>query len=193
MPLSVIVSSAAMGEGKSTISSFLAVSAAVHKKLRVLLIDADLRRPNIHTLFNLDIAPGVTDLDNSGQDWNEATRELQGIKGLSILTAGVSDNRPTDHIERGVIQNVVASASKWFDLVIADSPPLLPVQDALQLAPSFDGVLLVAKAGDTNRDLTKSAVETLHRHNLPILGVTLNNALGVLPHYYGHYSYRPSQ
>jgi capsular exopolysaccharide synthesis family protein len=178
-----------MGEGKSTVSSFLAIAAALHKKLRVLLIDADLRRPSVHKLFNLDIAPGITDLKTLGKEWIDVARQVRGVAGLSVLTVGGSDELPTEQIESGIVQQVVASANKWFDLIIADSPPMLPVNDALQLAPAFDGVLLVTKAGETSKDLTKTAIDTLKRHDIALLGVTLNNVLGVMPHYYGHYSY----
>ena len=182
---SFLITSATLGEGKSTVASFLALTLATIKK-NTLLVDADLRRPALHKLFNLYLEEGVTELADGAISLVQALKQT-GQPNLTLLTAGRLTHNPSDYFEAGHVGRILAEVGTKFDFVIVDSAPVLPVVDPLVLAQSVSGVLLVVKAGVTHRDLVKQASSVMQKAGTPLLGILLNNVKQVLPY---HYSYR---
>jgi capsular exopolysaccharide synthesis family protein len=186
---SLLVTSATIGEGKSTVASFLALTLATIKK-KVLLVDADLRLPRLHKLFNHYLEEGVTEVIDGTIPLSQALKPTKHAN-LTLLTAGRLTRTPSDYFEAGNVGRILTGVGPRFDFVIVDSAPVLPVVDPLVLAQSVSGVLLVVKAGVTHRDLVKQAVEVMQQAGTPVLGILLNNVKEVLPYHYSHrYSYQ---
>jgi len=184
-PRSYLITSATLGEGKSTVASYLAMTLATIRK-KTLLIDGDLRRPAIHTMFNLYLEDGITEIAGGGLPQARAYKETS-LSHLHIITAGRLMQNPSSYYEDGQVAKIIEQAKQSFQYVILDCAPLLPVVDPLVVAPNVTGVLLVVKAGETHRDLVKQANDVLTRAKAPVMGVLLNNVKGVLPY---QYSYR---
>ena len=189
------MTSATPSEGKSTAAAHLAVSHA-EQNHRTLLIDGDLRRPSVHRQFNIPGVAGLSDVLVSQRSWKELLYRPDGIPNLNILPAGPPSRRASDLIGRG-IAGLLDEASQEFDLIIVDAPPLLGFAEPLQLATVVDGVLVVARAGQTDRKAVASVVNTLRRLRANLIGIVMNEVHQAMSHsyyYYGHYSkyYRPA-
>lgn len=182
---SFLITSATMGEGKSTVASFLALTLGTIKQ-KTLLIDCDLRRPKLHKLFGLYVEDGVTDVADGRLPLARAFKETR-LPNLHVLTAGRLSNHPGTYVEDGHLGRILDQAKARFDFILIDCAPIMPVVDPVVLAKDTSGVLLVVKAGVTHRDLVKQAVDALKRAHAPIAGVLLNNVRNVLPY---HYAYR---
>ncbi len=190
----LLFTSAMLSEGKSTICSFLALTAARHKGMKTLLIDCDLRRPALHKFFAIDRAPGMTGLLNGGLVAEECIRKTE-IKTLDILPAGQISPHPAETLDVEAIGQLIEEMKFYYDLILVDSAPLLPVSDPMLLAPKMDGIVMVVKAGTTQREVVLRAVEILESSRHKILGVVLNNMNNRLPYYYDYnyygYEYTP--
>ncbi len=191
---SLLVTSAAPGEGKTTTSAHLAAAHAEQGK-RTLLVDGDLRRPSVHRNFNLSSTRGLSNALLGEISWRDAVVEAEGIPGLFILPAGPPSRRASDLIGRG-LSELLAEASVDFDLVMLDAPPLLGFAEPLQMATAVDGVIVVAKAGQTSRKSVATVLATLNRLRATVVGVVLNEVHKELSdsyYYYGYYRhyYRP--
>jgi capsular exopolysaccharide synthesis family protein len=186
---SVVVTSACAGDGKTLVASNLAVTLALAEH-RVLLIDADLRRPNLHTAFNLKNEFGLTDfLVGDGKAVNLIRRTR--VPRLHILTAGTLPPNPSELLDSRRFKRFLSQLGKYYDWVILDSPPVLPVTDAIVLADVASGVVFVAAADTTPMPATRSAIDQLRRAPAPLLGAVLNRAdLKRRGYYYRRY-YRP--
>jgi capsular exopolysaccharide synthesis family protein len=185
---SFMVTSAMLAEGKSTVSSFLAITAATYKHRSTILVDCDLRRPSIHRLFDVPRQPGLTDVISGQVSAEDAFQETR-FEHLKILTAGTPRRNPTALFEGRQVGELIEQLKFYFDLVIVDSPPIIPVSDPIMLAPELDGILLVVKAGTTQREVVKRACTIISKTEGHILGVALNNMKAVLPYYYNHRYY----
>ena len=185
---SLLVTSAAPGEGKTTTAANLAAAHAEQGK-RTLLIDGDLRRPSVHRSFNLPSVIGLSNVLMGEIPWREARVPLEALEGLDILPAGPPSRRAAELIERGLTE-LLEEASSEYDLVILDAPPLLGFAEPLQMATAADGVLVVARAGQTSRKAVASVLATLHRLRAKVVGIVLNEVHKELSdsyHYYGYY------
>jgi capsular exopolysaccharide synthesis family protein len=188
---SLMITSAMLGEGKSTACSFLAITAAVQTGMKTLIIDCDLRRPVIHKQFGLERGYGLTDIIGEGFSLQDALKKTR-IDKLDIITAGNLRHHPSEDLDVETVGSVLNELKFYYDLIILDTAPVLPVSDPMLLASKVDGILLVVKAGDTNRKLVVRALDILSANRERILGVMLNNMKNVLPYYYDHsyYAYR---
>jgi len=188
-----MVTSAMTGEGKSTVCSFLAVTAALKKGLKTLIIDADLRVPSIHKLFGIDSAPGLIEVLVDGLNPKNAVRKTK-IEGLDVMTSGRRTDSPTEIFDPEGIGILINDMKFYYDLILVDCAPLLPVSDPMLLASKVDSTLLVVKAGTTQRELVQRAVGIIDPAQNRVLGVVLNNMNHSLPYYfdydYYHYDYR---
>ena len=146
---SLLVTSAAPGEGKTTTAANLAAAHAEQGK-RTLLIDGDLRRPSVHRNFNLPSVVGLSNALLGEISWREALVQTASLPHLYILPAGPPSRRASDLVGRGLAELLEEAASEY-DLVILDAPPLLGFAEPLQMATAVDGVLVVARAGRTSR------------------------------------------
>jgi succinoglycan biosynthesis transport protein ExoP len=185
---SLLVTSASPSEGKSTTAAHLAVAHA-EQQHRTLLIDGDLRRPSVHRRFNLPGAQGLSNVLTAESGWKDLLVQPAGLPQLDILPAGPPSRRASDLIGRGLAE-ILAEASAEYDLVILDGPPMLGFAEPLQMATAVDGVVVVTRAGETNRKAVGHVIATLKRLRATVLGVVLNEVhqeMSDAYYYYGHY------
>jgi capsular exopolysaccharide synthesis family protein len=189
----ILMTSSVTGEGKSTISSLLSITAA-RKGLRTILIDCDVRRPAIHRLFQIDRHNGLVDIIGDGVAYKDVIKKTS-IDNLDLITAGKSTPNPSELFTTGALDALFRELKFYYDLVVIDSPPVIPVSDPMLLAQLVDGVILVIKAGETAREVALRAVDIMTTNRANILGVVLNNSRNSLPYFYdySHYHYNYSQ
>lgn len=167
----VLVSSAIPGEGKTTVAVNLA-SVMARNGCRVLLLDADMRAPDLPQALGLSgPLPGLSEVLSGEVSFEQALRCVKPL-GLYLLAAGCPVSNPVPLLEGAVFANVLASARQVFEWVIIDSPPLVPVADASCVASAVDGILLVVRWGVTPREELDQALGALA--GLPLLGLVLN-------------------
>lgn len=171
---SLLVTSAGAEEGKSTTLANLAVTLAQSGK-RVVLVDADLRRPTQHQIFGLKNNAGLTDMVRD--DAMLATPPLQetGVANLQVLTSGQLPPNPAEVLGSKRMSEVLTALLQNADIVLLDAPPLLAVTDAAVLSSRVDGVLLVVSAGKTKRENARKAQSQLEKINAHVIGAVLNN------------------
>ena len=168
----LLVTSSDSSEGKSTIAANLAVAFA-KSGVRTVLIDGDLRRPSVHTLFKLNGATGLTTyLAQPDTNLGDILQE-SGVYGLQIIPCGPQPPNPSELLSVG-IQAVLNELSSDADVVILDSPPVLPVADSVVLASHCDTVLLVADAQKTRMETVRRSLATLQPLNMPIVALVNN-------------------
>jgi succinoglycan biosynthesis transport protein ExoP len=185
---SLLVTSAAPGEGKTTTAANLAVAHAEQGK-RTLLVDGDLRRPSIHRNFQLPSVVGLSNALLGEISWRDAVITAESTANLHILPAGPPTRRAADLAGRSLTE-MLEEASSEYDLVILDAPPLLGFAEPLQMATAVDGVIVVARAGQTTRKAVASVLATLNRVRAKLIGIVLNEVHKELSdsyYYYGYY------
>jgi capsular exopolysaccharide synthesis family protein len=193
---SLLVTSASPGEGKSTMAINLAIAHAQQRQ-KTLLIDGDLRRPSIHRQLRISGALGLSSvLSSESVSWKEAVVKLDAVPGMDVLPAGPPSRRAADLIGRGLLQ-IIEEASLEYDLIVLDAPPLLGFPEPLEMATVVDGVIVITRAGQTNRKAVSSVLNTLHRLRANVVGLVLNEVHKELSdsyHYYGYYGkyYKPA-
>ncbi len=186
---SILLTSASPSEGKSTVAAHLAATHAGQGK-RTLLIDGDLRRPSVHRLYQVPNSVGLSNVLLQQISWRDALVQMPEPAGLDILPAGPSTRRASDLIGTG-LADLVEEASREYDLVVLDAPPLLGFAEPLQMASVVDGVIVVARAGDTSRTALRSVIATLARLRANLVGVVLNEVhRESSPGYYYSYNNR---
>jgi receptor protein-tyrosine kinase len=188
-----VVTSSVPDEGKSTIATNAAIAMA-RAGQKVLLIDGDLRRPQVAELLGLEpnvglttVLVGISDLDRSTQHHSQS--------GLDVLTAGRLPPNPAELLQSKAMHELVDIARGRYDVTIIDAPPLLPVTDAALMASLTDGAVLVVRHGKTTRDQLTGAVERLRAVGSAPLGIVFNMiAIGRSGSYgYGYgYGYEPT-
>jgi capsular exopolysaccharide synthesis family protein len=184
---SLLITSASPGEGKTTTAVNLAVAHAQQGK-RTLLIDGDLRRPSVHRNFNLPSVIGLSNVLMSEIPWREARITIDGLESLDVIAAGPPSRRAADLVGRGLTELLEDAASEY-DLIVLDAPPLLGFAEPLQMATAADGVLVVARAGQTSRKAVASVLATLTRLRAKVVGVVLNEVHKELSDSYSYYGY----
>lgn len=169
----LVVTSPAMAEGKSTTIANLAVTMAQSGR-KTILVDCDLRRPSLHTLFGLNAEPGLTNMVL--HDDKEPPLQKTGVENLWLLASGTKPPNPADLLGTKKLDQVIATLTEMADIVLFDAPPVIAVTDSAVLGAKVDGVLLVIQAGKTRRDHAERAKELLEKAKVRIVGATLTNA-----------------
>lgn len=185
---SILVTSAAPGEGKSTTAAHLAIAHAEQGQ-NTLLIDGDLRKPSVAKRFAISSTQGLSNALLGEMGWRDAVVKPEAYPNLHILTAGPPSRRASDLIGRG-LEEVLDEAAREYDLIILDGPPLPGFAEPLQMAMAVDGVMVVTRAGETSRKAVSGVLSTLHRLRANVLGLVLNEVKKDMSdsyHYYGHY------
>jgi polysaccharide biosynthesis transport protein len=170
---SIIISSAMPRDGKSTIAFHLAQVATGMGK-RVLLVDADLRQPKIHTLSGLNNLWGLSNLISTNLPASEVIRQLPSMNQLSVITAGPIPPDPTKLLSSERMRQLMIDFHNAFDLVIYDSPPILGLADTSLLAPYTDGILLVVKIDKTDSSMMQQTLDHLKFSRMNALGMVSN-------------------
>lgn len=181
----LLITSATVGEGKSTTAALLAVTISKYRNTNTLLIDCDLRRPRIHKLFGVERDKGFIDVA-LGKEPLKNTLKDTFIPKLKLLTSGELANSPAEIFNLPNLRDLFSEFKFYFDTIVVDSAPTIPVSDPLILSSEMDGALMVVKAGKTPRELVKRATDLMKDAGINILGVVLNNAKEVLPYYYNY-------
>jgi capsular exopolysaccharide synthesis family protein len=169
----IAMTSASPGEGKSTTVVNLAVTYAQSDK-RVLIIDADLRKPTVHQNFAISNRWGLTSLLASQASIDEVVKETH-IENLYALTSGPIPPNPSELLASQKMTQLLADMRDKFDVIIVDTPPTLAVTDAQIVATKCDGVVLVIDSGRVKREMALKAKANLEHVKARILGVVLNN------------------
>lgn len=184
---SFLITSSNRGEGKSTIASWLAVTIAQFPKKKVLLVDADLRRPRVHRIFGVDNPTGLKECLSREADPMDVVKNTE-LPNLDLVTAGERTHSPGKLFESDLLKEVLNKFSFYYDTVIVDSAPVLAVSDTLFLCSEIETVMLVVLAGVTPKEVVIRTKNVLLDSRANVAGVVLNNATQVLPYYYD-YSY----
>jgi capsular exopolysaccharide synthesis family protein len=188
-PLQLIsVTSPGPGEGKSTTACNLAVALAQSGQ-RTLLVDGDLRRPQVHRAFSLVQEPGLTDVLVNRVSAREAIRpDVQ--PHLDVLPSGPTPPNPSELLGSHAMHALIGELRRTYEYIVVDTPPTLPVTDAAVVASSADGAIMVLRSGDTEEVPAQRALEQLKRVHARIAGVVLNGVNQQKDQYYTYYSYR---
>lgn len=184
----ILVTSPALSEGKSTLASLLAIEVSHRHNKKVILMDCDLRRPKLHQLFDLERGKGLSELLQGKANFQDCLKSTS-LESLKVMTSGQEIQNPSELLESPYFEEVITEAKHYYDLLIIDSAPVIPVSDSLIIGPLTDGAILVLKAGHTQREIGKRAVEILKNSQVNLLGVIMNNMKEILPYYYNYKYY----
>jgi len=179
----LMITSAERGEGKSLFALHFSLVLAYHLQKEILLMDCDVRRPVQHTVFQVPLAPGFSELLTGDLAVKDAARPTK-VKNLHFLPAGMAGGNPSRLFSGTRVKDTVRKLHERFDIVVFDSPPVVPVSDPLHFLDAVDGCLFLVMAGQTHRDVSQRGVEILRSAGANILGVVANNLAEVLPYYY---------
>ena len=170
---SLLITSPGNKEGKSTTVTNLAISM-VQQGEKVLIVDADLRRPTLHTIFNMENATGLTNVLNKEKTFGEAVKRTE-IERLDVITSGPIPFNPVELLSSAVLDQLIETAQKLYSVILFDSSPVLELTDARVLANKCDGTILVVGKGKTKVDEVVEAKRILEFARAKCVGVILNN------------------
>ncbi len=183
----LLVTSCIPREGKSTTVANLGVTFALAQQ-RVLVIDADLRRPILHRLFGIPNVQGLTHTLSDAVEYDQVFTPTK-IANLWVVTSGIIPPNPSELLGSKKMRIFLEKAKKQFDMILLDSPPISSLADASVLGSIVDGVLFIVKANMANRELITKAKEQLETVGANIIGVVLNDVDVKRDGYYKYYYY----
>jgi len=190
---SILISSAGPGEGKTTTVANLAITFANLGK-KTLLVDTDLRRPVIHSVFNVKREPGVTNyLSGQTDDYHSLVKPSE-IENLSLLTSGLIPPNPSEMLGSSKMSQFIKKLESDWDMILFDSPPLVAVTDATMISKEIDSIILVIKAGQTDKKAFHHTMANLNNIEAPLDGIVMNavtskSNYGSYYYYYYHQYY----
>ncbi len=187
-PKFLVFTSATPSEGKTTAASNLACILAQGDS-RVLLIDADLRRPNVHHRFGLNGKVGLTTVLTGATKLEDSVQRIPEVPNLDILPSGPVPPFPTEMLSSDAMHDLLKQCGEIYTHIVIDSPPVLSVTDGVILARGADAVVLVVRHGKSSKHVVRRARDLLLRSGAPITGIVLNAVDMSSPEYYGYYGY----
>ncbi len=169
----IVVTSPNKGDGKSLTAANLAITMAQEFQQRVLLVDADLRRPAVHRMFGAPEGPGLSDVLMGAADLDQGLVHLPAYH-LTLLPAGAPPSHPAELLGSASMRRVLDTLRTRFDRILIDMPPVAPLADLHIVAPMVDGVLMIVRAGVTPKPAIERALSGLDMSK--VLGLVLNEA-----------------
>jgi capsular exopolysaccharide synthesis family protein len=182
----IVVTSSEPNDGKSTTAANLAIVLAQEEK-KVLLVDADLRKPSVHYAFNLSNIHGLTSVLTKKMDLRKTILN-SNVSNLDILTSGPIPPNPSELLNSKAIETAIDELKGMYNYIIFDTPPVLVVPDSQIVANKCDGVIMVVASGKTNKQSAVKAKELLVKANTSLLGVVLNGVEMDNSNYYYYHS-----
>ena len=187
-PKLILLTSATPSEGKTTVSINLACVLA-QRNVRVLLIDADLRRPTVHHRFGLNGKIGLTSVLTGSVSLKDAIQTIPEIPQLDVLVSGPVPPFPTEMLGSDTMQALLEECKGIYTHIVMDSPPLLSVTDSVVLARDADAVVMIVRHGKSSKHAMRRARDLLVRSGAPVTGIVLNAVDLNSPEYYAYYGY----
>ena len=181
----LLITSTIPQEGKSMVSANLACNLALRVPEKTLLIDGDLRRPSLSQMFGIETVPGLNECLQGKRTLLDSIYHLEGA-GTWILPAGASPSNPLELLQSGKLPHLMEQLAEWFEWIIIDSPPILPLADSSVWMRSADGVLLVTRQGTTEKRQLQRGLEAIEPKKL--IGALLNSSSN--PAHNSYYYYR---
>jgi succinoglycan biosynthesis transport protein ExoP len=188
-PKVIMITSALPQEGKSTTSINCAVVLA-QKGVRVLLIDADLRRPSIHKTLGMGPRSGLSNVLTGSTTLQQAIAHTTVLPNLDVLPAGTPPPNPAELLASSNMRDVLIELREKYDHIVVDTPPTLSVTDAVVLSPRADAIVLVIRSGQTTKQALRRSRDILMQVNAKVAGVLLNAVDLSSPDYYYYYEYQ---
>ena len=189
-PSCFLVTSCSPREGKTMTSVNLAIAFATAGK-RVILVDADMRKPRIHKVFGVSSRPGLSNClrEPDRADVREVVRRAEGVDNLDLLTCGPTPPNPAELLTGPRVREALEWLNEEYEVVILDTPPIINVTDAAALSRLVQGVLMVVRSFSTQRDIARRGVDIVRQAGGSILGVIQNNVDTPRGGYYAYDSY----
>ena len=187
-PKFILCTSATPSEGKTTAATNLAVILA-QRGTRVLLMDADLRRPNVHHRFGLNGKLGLSTVLSGQTTLEQSVQQIAEVPGLDVLASGPVPPFPTEMLSSQTMSDLLKKAGEIYTYVVLDSPPVLSVTDGVLLSRQVDAVVLVVRHGKSSKHIIRRGRDLLVRSGAPLAGIVLNAVDLNAPEYYGYYGY----
>jgi polysaccharide biosynthesis transport protein len=187
-PKYILFTSATPSEGKTTTASNLACILS-QADARVLLLDADLRRPSIHHRFGLPGKVGLTTVLAGAATVDQVIQRVPELPNLDILPCGPVPPFPTEMLSSDTMRTLLERLGEEYTYVVIDSPPILSVTDGIILSRFADAVVLVVRHGKSNRNVMRRTRDLLVRSGAPTAGLVLNAVDLNSPDYYNYYGY----
>ncbi len=187
-PRTLLVTSSVPGDGKTLIAMNLAITMGMGGS-RVLLMDADLRKGNLHNWFNVEADAGFSDIFLQGANWRQAVKETP-FANLHVLTRGATSLRSSEFFIGPVMEKLLKEASQEYDYVVIDTAPVMAADDVTSLAPRVDGVIFVVRAEYTSARVAHAALNMLYQRKASVLGLVFNAVHVRTGDYYYYYRYQ---
>jgi len=189
-PKVIMITSALPQEGKSTTSISCANVLAHEGTRRVLLIDADLRRPSIHKTLGMGPRSGLSNVLTGSADLHQAITRSPALPYLEVLPAGTPPPNPAELLASTQMRDMLEELRREYDFIVIDTPPTLSVTDAVVLSPRADAIVLVIRSGQTTKQALRRSRDILMQVNAKVSGVLLNAVDLSSPDYYYYYEYQ---
>ncbi len=185
-----LITSSGPGEGKSTTAANIAITLA-YADMPTILIDADFRKPVIHTLFDLEQEPGITNYLASDMPLNDVIKHTK-TRNLDVITVGIIPPNPSELLNKSKVDALIKELKKHYSYIIFDTAPILPVTDPAILGSKVDGAFIVVELGKTTIEAVTRSESLLNNTKTNVYGVILNKismTVGRYGHYYYYYHY----
>jgi capsular exopolysaccharide synthesis family protein len=184
----IVITSANTLEGKTITATNLAITMAQAGK-KVMLVDADMRKPRVHKTFELNNGVGLTNLVTKEEDFSKVVQACKWVENLSIITSGPIPPNPSEILQSKAMKTLIDNLKDAYDLILIDAPPVCSVTDATVLSTIVDGVILVIASKETTIDSARVALKSLEKVEATILGTILTKVKMSKKGYYEYYSY----
>jgi succinoglycan biosynthesis transport protein ExoP len=178
----MLVTSAVPGDGKTTFTVNFAVTLAIAGN-RVLLVDADLRRGNIHGYFDLPRDPGYSELLQGELHWRDVVQKTE-VRTMDLLSTGKLPPNPGELLISPINRQFVEEVRQAYDYIVFDCPPLTAIDDSFSLVGSSDGILFVVRSGQTSMRFAANALDSVRKRGAQVMGLVLNGITADNPYYY---------